>query len=81
MPHASQVASIESGGECCGLQLTWILSPDTLPSCKIILTLDNIRKPRQVSVIVTHDASETLNYTHGDGYLHVKIFRQKIYIE
>jgi len=27
--------------ECYGLQLTWILSLDILPSCKITLTRDN----------------------------------------
>lgn len=47
--------------ECCGLQLTWILSLDILPSCKITLTRDNSKKPKQVSVTAIHDASETRN--------------------
>lgn len=51
-------------GECRGVlwsELTWILFPDTLPSCKITLTMGNSRKSRQVLVIVIHDASETRN--------------------
>lgn len=61
MPHVAQAASIEGGKEYWGLQLPWILTPDTMPSCKITLTLGNIRKSGRVSVIVIHDVSESRN--------------------